>query len=156
MAELIEVADEPMIQNKMNETMNDGIVDHIMLVMWSNRSLPAMADARLVESERGDILSPKTAPETMAPANNGKLIPMAEPTANSAKPIVEMVVNPEPMDRPTREQTMKVDGTNHLAEINLKPTTMIEGMIPALIQTAMRAPIKMKMKIGIIAVPIPS
>lgn len=33
LAELIEVADDPMIQNRMNDTMNDGIVDHIMLVM---------------------------------------------------------------------------------------------------------------------------
>lgn len=115
-----------------------------------------MADARFVESESGDILSPKTAPETMAPANNGKLIPIAEPTANSANPIVEMVVKPEPMDNPTSEQTTKVEGTNHLAEINLKPTTMIEGMIPALIQTAIKAPIRMKIKIGIMAVPIPS
>ena len=136
--------------------MNDGMVDHIMFLICSNRSLPAIAEARLVESERGDILSPKTAPETIAPANNGRLIPIADPTAKRANPIVEIVVKPEPIDRPTNEQTIKVDGTNHLAEISLKPTTMIDGMIPALIQTAIRAPIKMKIKIGIIAVLMPS
>ena len=67
-----------------------------------------------------------------------------------------MVVKPLPIETPTSEQTRKVEETNHRALIILKPITIIDGIIPALIQTAIRAPIRMKIKIGIIAVPIPS
>ena len=136
--------------------MKDGMVDHIMFLMWANKSLPAIAEARLVESDSGDILSPKTAPEIIEPATKAGLIPIAWPTAKSANPIVEMVVKPLPIETPTSEQTRKVEGTNHRALIILKPITIIDGIIPALVQTAIRAPIRMKIKIGIIAVPIPS
>jgi hypothetical protein len=37
----------------------DGTVVHTMPLMWVYRSVPATAGARLVVSERGDILSPK-------------------------------------------------------------------------------------------------
>ena len=70
--------------------------------------------------------------------------------------MVEIVVNPVPMETPINEQTMKTDGTKKLPLIMLKPRTMMEGMIPALIQTPIKAPINMKMKIGMIATPIPS
>ena len=66
-----------------------------------------------MESERGDILSPKTAPEMIAPATSAGLALSATPIPNKAIPIVEIVVNPLPMDRPTKEQTMNVDGTKN-------------------------------------------
>lgn len=100
----------PRMANRIKETKNDGIVDHIMFLMWSKRSLPAIADARLVESDSGDILSPKTAPEIMAPAISGGLMFIAIPIPKRAIPMVEMVVKPLPIDSPTSEQTMKVEG----------------------------------------------
>lgn len=101
----------PKNQNRISETIKEGIVDHIIFLIWAKRSLPAIAEARLVESESGDILSPKTAPEMIAPATSAGLALSATPIPNKAIPIVEIVVKPLPMDRPTKEQTMNVDGT---------------------------------------------
>ena len=42
---------------------------------WSYRSVLATAAAKLVESDRGDCLSPKKAPQMMAPA----VMPMGMP-----------------------------------------------------------------------------
>ena len=36
--------------------------------MWVNSGVPAAEDARVVVSESGEILSPKYAPEMIAPA----------------------------------------------------------------------------------------
>ena len=71
----------------------------------------------MVESESGDILSPKTAPEIMAPAVKAGLTPKVDPIPNRAIPTVETVVKPEPMASPTSEQTMKTDGTKKRALI---------------------------------------
>ena len=100
----------PSSQKRISETTNEGMVDHIMFLMWAKRSLPAIADARLVESERGDILSPKTAPEMIAPAIRAGLMFIATPIPKRAIPIVEIVVKPLPIDRPTSEQTTNVEG----------------------------------------------
>ena len=127
-----------------------------MFLMCLKRSLPATAEARLVESESGDILSPKMAPDRMAPAISASLTCMVIPIPSKAMPIVEIVVNPLPIETPINEQTMNTDGTKKLPLISLKPRTMMLGMIPALIHTAISAPINRKIKIGIIAVPIPS
>lgn len=76
-----------------------------------------MADARLVESESGDVLSPKIAPEMMAPATKAGLKPIVVPIPKSAIPIVEMMVKALPMDVPIIAQTRNTEGTNHCAEI---------------------------------------
>ena len=103
----------PRIQKIINDTTNEGIVDHIIFLIWAKRSLPAIAEAKLVESERGDILSPKTAPEMTAPATSAGLTFIATPIPKRAIPIVEIVVKPLPIERPTREQTIKVEGTKN-------------------------------------------
>ena len=59
--------------------------------MWVKRSVPAIAGARFVVSERGDILSPKYAPEIMAPATTPLLKPRALPMPSSATPMVATV-----------------------------------------------------------------
>ena len=139
-----------------SERTNAGIVVHIIFLMWAKRSEPATAEAKLVESESGDILSPKTAPEMIAPAVNAGLTPNVAPIPKRARPTVETVVKPLPMAKPTSEQTMKTDGTKNLALIKWKPSTISEGIIPALIQTAIKLPMSRKMKIGTMAVEIPS
>lgn len=146
----------PKIQNKINETTKAGMVDHIIFLMWANNSLSATAEERLVESDKGDILSPKTAPEIIAPATKAGLRFILVPIPKSAIPTVEIVVKPLPIAIPIIEQTIKTDGTKKLPLIKWKPRTMMEGMIPALIQIPIKAPIKIKIKIGIMATLIPS
>ena len=78
------------------------------------------------------------------------------PIPKRAIPIVEIVVNPLPIEAPTKAHTRKTEGTKNLTLINLKPTTINAGIIPALIHTAIKIPISIKIKIGINAVLIPS
>ena len=102
-----------------------------MFLMWANKSLPAIAAAKFVESDKGDILSPKTAPEIIAPAVKAGEKPIALPIPNRAIPIVEMVVNPLPMAEPTKEQTIKTEGRKKEALISRKPTNIKAGITPA-------------------------
>ncbi len=81
---------------------------------------------------------------------------MLMPIPNKAIPTVEIVVKPLPIAIPITEQTRNTDGTKKLPLISLKPSTMIDGMMPALIQLPIRAPINRKIKMGIMATPIPS
>ena len=71
-------------------------------------SVPAMAGARFVVSERGDILSPKYAPEMIAPAARGSGIssPIAMPMR--ATPIVPAVPQDVPVATEVMEQIRRV------------------------------------------------
>ncbi len=60
-----------------------------------------MAGAKLVVSERGDILSPKYAPDIIAPAIIGVGIPNPIPTPISAIPTVPAVVHELPVANET-------------------------------------------------------
>ena len=96
--------------NNNNEQKKAGKVDHNIFLICANNSLSATADAKLVESDSGDILSPKTAPEMIAPATNPGLAFIEMPIPNKAIPIVEMVVKPDPIATPIIVQTRKTDG----------------------------------------------
>ena len=50
---------KPQIKKMINVMVNVGMVVNIIYLIWVNKSVPAIAGARLVVSERGDILSPK-------------------------------------------------------------------------------------------------
>lgn len=63
-----------------------------------------MDDAKMVVSLRGDILSPKYAPEMMAPAVHAALMPSASLIPRSATPMVATVVHELPESTETREQ----------------------------------------------------
>ena len=65
----------PRIENSTSAIRKLGPVEYIMCRMCSNSSDPATAGARLVVSDSGDILSPKYAPEMIAPAAMPRLIP---------------------------------------------------------------------------------
>ena len=58
-------------------------------------------------SLNGDILSPKYAPEMMAPAVQASLIPRACPMPNSATPMVAMVVQELPESNEISAQMMQ-------------------------------------------------
>lgn len=85
-----------------------------MFLIWANNSLSATADDKLVESDNGDILSPKTAPEMIAPATKARLAFMLAPIPKRAIPTVEIVVKPLPIATPTMAQAIKTDGTKKL------------------------------------------
>ena len=76
-----------------------------MCLMWSNSVAPAIAGARFVVSERGDILSPKYAPVTMAPAAIAVLTPSPVATPISATPTVPAVVHDDPVASDTIQQS---------------------------------------------------
>ena len=103
----------PKIEKRIKDTIKAGIVDHIKCLMCLKRSVPTMAEAKLVDSDKGDILSPKTAPEMIAPATRAGLAFILAPIPKSAIPTVEIVVKPLPIARPTIEQTIKTDGTKN-------------------------------------------
>ena len=71
---------------------------------WVNTSVPAIAGARLVVSESGDILSPKYAPEIIAPAANGAGIPRPIAIPIRASPIVPTVPHEVPVASEVIEQ----------------------------------------------------
>ena len=61
----------------------------------------------MVVSLKGDILSPKYAPEMMAPAVQASLMPKALPMPNSATPIVATVVHELPESSETSAQMIQ-------------------------------------------------
>ncbi|MPN51770.1 hypothetical protein SDC9_199419 [bioreactor metagenome] len=69
--------------------------------MWSNNVDPAIAGARFVVSDKGDILSPKYAPDTIQPAANGTDTPRPEAIPISATPTVPAVVQELPVAKAT-------------------------------------------------------
>ena len=71
--------------------------------------MPATDAAMLVVSESGDILSPKNAPDTTAPAVIARLAPKASPMPIKATPMVAQVVRLLPMAMPISEHKIKAD-----------------------------------------------
>ncbi len=85
--------------------------------MWSNNSAPAIPGAKLVVSDIGDILSPKYAPDIIAPAAKGVEIPRPCATPIRATPTVPAVVQELPVASETilqriTEATKKNVGDN--------------------------------------------
>ena len=61
----------PTIVKNITDSTKPGIVVISIYLIWVYRSTPATDAERLVVSERGDILSPKYAPDITAPASQG-------------------------------------------------------------------------------------
>ena len=78
-----------------------------MYLMCVNRSVPVEELARIVVSLNGDSLSPKYAPEMIAPALQGAGTPSAVPIPRSATPIVATVVHEVPVISDTIAQMMQ-------------------------------------------------
>ena len=98
-----------------------GTVVYIMEPMWSYRGVPDISAATLVVSDRGDILSPKKAPEQTAPAISGAEMPILVPTPNKAKPMVAIEPKEVPVKRLVIAQRTKASGTMILGEHILRP-----------------------------------
>ena len=111
-------------------------------LMWSKRSASATAGATLVVSDSGDILSPKAAPETTAPAVSAGLMPRPMPTPISATPTVPAVDQEEPVAIAVMMQAIMAVSRNQLGLMSFRPQKMIMGTVPPAIQEPIRAPMQ--------------
>ena len=89
---------------------NVGNVVNIIYLICEYKSVPEIAEARLVVSLSGDILSPKYAPEITAPALIPGFILNAEPIATKAIPIVAEVIYELPAVNDTNAVIINVNG----------------------------------------------
>ena len=76
--------------------------------MWEKISTFEAEDAKMVVSLRGDILSPKYAPEMIEPAVHASGTSSASPIPRSAIPMVAMVVHELPDMIDTNAQMTQV------------------------------------------------
>jgi hypothetical protein len=89
--------------------------------MWENKSAFAIDDAKTVVSDIGDILSPKYAPDIMAPALRADGTPRASPIPRRAIPMVAMVVQEVPVITEMREEMMQAHGRKTAGDIICTP-----------------------------------
>ncbi|OPZ56577.1 MAG: hypothetical protein BWY89_01060 [Bacteroidetes bacterium ADurb.BinA012] len=104
----------PIIRKITIVRISDGTVVWTMYLTCVKRSVPATAGARLVVSDRGDILSPKYAPDMIAPAIIASLNPRAFPIPSSATPMVATVDHELPVLTDTRAQMTTAANRNIL------------------------------------------
>ena len=84
-----------------------GTVVQSIFFICSKSDTPTVSEARLVVSESGDILSPKKAPEMIAPAVMASDKSKAPAIPIKATPIVADVVKELPMHNPNNAVTKK-------------------------------------------------
>lgn len=73
--------------------------------------MPVVAAARFVVSDIGDILSPRKAPETIAPTIRGAGKTILMPTPYRATPMVAMLPKEVPVKSDRMTHRRKVNGT---------------------------------------------
>ena len=89
--------------------------------MWLHRSVPAQAGARLVVSDMGEILSPKTEPATTAPAMMPRFAPWPWARAMHATPAVPAADQLEPVMVDISMQTRRALRYNRCGLMILNP-----------------------------------
>lgn len=136
----------PKMKNAIKAIMKAGTVVQSMLRICSNKSTPVTAGARFVVSDKGDILSPKNAPEIIAPAIRAGSYPRALPMPIKASPTVAAVVKALPILVPTIAQTTKTVGMKIFGDTSWKPYTIKVGIVPAAIQTLINTPTSKNIK----------
>ena len=94
---------------------------YIIDLTWRYKSVSAAAAATFVLSERGEILSPKYAPEITIPAVRAGFIPSPVPIPISATPIVPPDVQALPVATETIAHKIQPVGKKNLGEINSNP-----------------------------------
>lgn len=98
-----------------------GTVVYIMKRICLKRSAPDTDEASTVVSDIGDILSPKYAPEIIAPAVNASGISSALPIPRRAMPMVAMVVHEVPVIREIMPEMMQAHGKKNVGDMNCMP-----------------------------------
>ena len=89
--------------------------------MCDHKSVPAPNGARFVLSEIGDILSPKSAPQTIIPAVTAGLIPKDAPIPINTIPNVLAVPQEVPTAIDMIEQRINPTGKNKAGVIHFNP-----------------------------------
>ena len=105
-------AAKPDIEKTIRAMISDGVVVYIIYLMCLNSGTSAVDDARTVVSLIIETLSPKYAPEIIAPAIQPSSKPKARPIPISATPIVAIVVHDEPVKSDMTAQMMHDAGRN--------------------------------------------
>ena len=93
-------------ENTINAMSREGIVVTIIYLICLNKGTSAVDEANTVVSLIIDTLSPKYAPEIIAPAIQPSLKPNARPIPISATPMVAIVVHDEPVSNEITAQMM--------------------------------------------------
>src|SRR5699024_6169245 len=127
--------------NKMKDIKKAGIVVHVIFLICANKSTFNIEDAMFVVSESGDILSPKKAPETIAPAVIGSDTSIALDIPIKATPMVPTVVNELPTLIPTIADTRKTIDPKNVRNIIVHPQQISRDNLPPIVQLAMHNPI---------------
>ena len=96
------------------------VVGSIPLI-WSQSSTPAAAGVRLVVSDNGDILSPKKAPETIAPPVKCAGMPSPMPIPIIASPTVPTVPQEVPVATEIMAQIIQTENKKEEGEKILNP-----------------------------------
>ena len=95
----------PSIKKILSAIIKLGTVVHSICCIWLNKLVPVTPEARLVVSDKGDSLSPKYAPEIMAPALIARDISIAAAIPIKPMPRVPATVHELPILNPTKAQT---------------------------------------------------
>ena len=101
--------DKPAMVKMIKVIISDGMVVNSKYRMCEKIGLPVTDAAKTVVSESGETLSPKYAPEMIAPAIQPVSKPCASPIPIKAIPIVAMVVQELPVITDTIQQIRLVD-----------------------------------------------
>src|SRR5690606_22761570 len=94
----------PRTRNTIAAITNAGTDVQTWRLMCSRTSTPTTCEARIVVSESGDVLSPRYAPETTAPAVISGETPRATAMPTNPTPTVPAVVHELPMHSATIPQ----------------------------------------------------
>ena len=89
--------------------------------MWANKLTLLIPEAKGVVSDIGESLSPKYAPEIMAPALNPGLNPKLFPIAIRASPIVPAVDQELPVNKVVIAVMIAALGKNNCGDTICKP-----------------------------------
>lgn len=100
------VVTKPAMPKTASATTIDGTVVISMYCMWVKMGTRAVEAARTVVSLMSDTLSPKYAPDIMAPAIQPSSKPRARPMPIRATPMVATVVHDEPVRSDMTAQMM--------------------------------------------------
>ena len=98
----------PAMRNVTSARPMAGMAVSMRYRIWSKRSTPQALDATTVVSLSGDTLSPKYAPDIMAPATHPGWKPMTVPMPMNATPMVAMVLQELPVSTDMTAQTAHV------------------------------------------------
>ncbi len=113
--------EKPIIKNIINVIVIVGVVVINIYLICVKSGVPTVCEAMIVVSDRGESLSPKYAPEMIAPAHIAAGMPNDCPMLMSATPNVAIVVHELPVSKEIIEQIITVANRKILGDNILRP-----------------------------------